>query len=623
MIIFNLLIKLNDLEEVVMKEKGILFLKKGKSFAKKFPLFFLIFNLLPLLYPMEEPVRIKEEKVVVVSRIPSSKMDTGRQVTIITREEILSSPVKTIPELLKYACGLDFQERGNFGVQADLSLRGSTFQQVLILIDGVRVNDLQTAHHNMDIPVPLESIERIEILHGNGSSLYGADAMGGVINIVTKKPEKTRLSGKFGYYDFGTFSGSTGLEIKREKFSNILSFQREASKGFMEDREFSNFSVSNKFSFDFSGGNIEILASHGDKKFGAFDFYTPGMNFPSWESTKTDILSAKLEKDFGKWTFSQSVYYRNHFDRFFLDRNRPAFYINETKNKNIGTNFLLRRGNFAIGGEFAKEFFDSSKAGNHSNFRSAIFIEKKLILLQKIFFNIGIREDFHEKYKWSLSPDISFTYFPFSFVRIRTSAGSSFRAPSYTELYYRDPVNIGNPSLKPEKGISYEFGVDTFFKNIETKFSLFQREESYLIDWVKRDGKWYAENIRGRNIRGVEIEVNTDNKYFKISLKSSFYDMREKESAKIYKYGFRIPKSQSSILLNLKSTQSLFASFQILYKRRFYEKSYILMDAKIVKKIGSLEIFLEGTNLTNKKYEDIPGVPMPGRWIGGGVLWKM
>lgn len=593
--------------------------RKIKIFAGKLFQFLLILNLFVLLYSDEKPVRVREEKVFVVSKIPSKEMEAGRQVTVIKKEEIEKLPVKTIPELLKYACGLDLQERSNFGVQADLSLRGSTFQQVLILIDGIRINDLQTAHHNMDIPIPLESIERIEILHGNGSSFYGADAMGGVINIITKKPEKTGFTTKFGYYDYQTFSGSTGFEIKREKFSNILSIQRDNSRGFMEDREFSNFSVSNKFSIN----KFEILASHGEKKFGAFDFYTPGMNFPSWELTRTDILSIQLEKDIGKWSFSQNLFFRNHFDRFVLDRNRPNFYINETSNKNIGANFLLRKGNLAIGGEFAKEFFDSSKAGNHSNFRTAIFMEKKWIFLKKIFLNLGIREDFHESYKWSFSPDISLTYFPFSSVRIRASSGFSFRAPSYTELYYKDPVNVGNPFLKPEKGISYEFGIDTFFKNLEIELSLFHRKESDLIDWVKREGKWHAENIRKRNLTGAEIEAKTENKYFKITFKSSFYNMREKERGNIYKYGYRIPKNQSSISLILNPTPSTFASLNILYKKRFDERAYALFDAKIAKRIGSFEIFFEGTNLTNEKYEDIRGVPMPGRWIGAGIQWKI
>lgn len=602
-----------------MKRKEILFRRKMGNFARKLFPFFIILNFFALLYSDEEPVRVKEEKVSVVSKIPSKEMAAGRLVTVITKEEIEKFPVKTIPELLKYACGLDLQERSNFGVQADLSLRGSTFQQVLILIDGIRMNDLQTGHHNIDIPIPLESIERIEILHGNGSSLYGADAMGGVINIVTKKPEESRLSGKFGYYDFRTFSGFTGLEIKGEKFSNILSIQRDNSRGFMEDREFSNFSVSNKFSIN----KFEILACHGEKKFGAFDFYTPEMNFPSWESTRTDVLSIQLEMDIGKWTLSQNVYYRNHFDRFVLDRNRPNFYTNETTNKNLGANFLLRKENFAIGGEFAREFFDSSKARNHSNFRTAIFMEKKWIFLKKIFLNLGIRKDFHESYKWSFSPDISLTYFPFPSLRVRAGAGSSFRAPSYTELYYKDPVNIGNPFLKPEKGISYELGIDTFFKNLGTKLSLFHRKERNLIDWVRREGKWYSENIGERDLTGAEFEAKMEDKYFKISFKSSFYNIRENKGENIYKYGYKIPKDQSSISLILKPTPSTSASFNILYKKRFHEKAYTLLDAKIAKKIGNFEIFFEGTNLTNVKYEDIKGVPMPGRWIGAGIQWKI
>ncbi len=585
-------------------------------------LIFLLF-LMPFQFFGEEPVRVKEEKILVVSKIPSEEMEIGRNVTIIKREEIEKLPVKSVSEILKYVCGLDFQERANFGIQADISLRGSTFQQVLILVDGVRVNDLQTAHHNIDIPIPLENVERIEILHGNGSSLYGADALGGVINIVTKNPEKKSFSGKFSYHDFHTVSGSTGIELKGKKISNSFSIQRDYSRGFMDDRDFSNFSIFEKLNFSLDSLNFEIKAGHGRKNFGAFDFYTPGMGFPSRESTKTDFLSINIDWKIKEFFLNQKIFYRYHFDRFILDRDRPSFYTNETENKVIGVNFVLKWRNLTLGFEGVKEDFESIKSGNHSNFRSSIFFEAKKNFSKKIIADLGIREDFHEAYGWFFSPDLSLAYILSQNLKLRFSGGLSFRAPSYTELYYKDPVNIGNPDLKPEKGETLEIGIDSYFKNFETKISLFNREEIGLIDWIKRDNKWYAENIRRRDLRGIELSTKKDFKYIIFSFKSCIFDFREKDEPQTYKYGFRVPRNITSLTMFFTPNSSLSINLQFLYKKRFYESSYLLIDAKILKRIAGIEIFLEGLNLTNERYEDIKGIPMPGRQLGIGIQWKI
>lgn len=584
--------------------------------------------LLPIIFQFflcfgEEPVRVKEERILVVSKIPTKEIEIGRSVTIVKREEIEKLSVKSVSEILKYVCGLDFQERANFGIQADISLRGSTFQQVLILVDGVRVNDLQTAHHNIDIPVPVENVERIEILHGNGSSLYGADALGGVINIITRNPERTGLLGKFSYHNFHTFSGLVGIELKGEKNFNSLSIQRDSSRGFMDDRDFSNFSIFEKFYVSSNSMDFEVKVGHGRKDFGAFDFYTPGMKFPSRESTRTDFISMNLDWKISGLYLTQKVYYRFHFDRFILDQSRPSFYTNETSNRTLGTNFILRFENFALGFEGVKEEFESLKSGDHSNIRSSIFFEAKKNFSNKLIANLGIREDFHKVYGWSFSPDLSIAYILSSNLKLRFSAGHSFRAPSYTELYYKDPVNIGNPNLKPEKGKALEIGLDSYFKNFEIKFSLFNREERELIDWIKRESKWYAENIRRRSVRGAEFSTKKDFSHFRFSFKSGFFDVKEKDEENNYKYGFRIPRNITHLTFGFIPDPSLSLNFHFLYKKRLNESSYFLMDAKIVKRIGRIEIFLEGINLTNKRYEDIKGVPMPGRWLGGGIQLKI
>ncbi|MGQ9618228.1 MAG: TonB-dependent receptor plug domain-containing protein [Candidatus Aminicenantia bacterium] len=378
-----------------------------------------------------------------------------------------------------------------------------------------------------------------------------------------------------------------------------------------------------KLSWEKASKKFTFLTSHGEKDFGAYDFYTPGMNYPSRESTRTDLVSTGYEGDFKKLQLVFHINYRSHFDRFILDKNRPGLYTNETRNRNLSSDFLLRVGDIAFGGEIAREYFTSLKSGTYSHFRSAIFGEYKKNIKKRILANFGLRLDYHSLYSSFFSPDICLTFLISNDFKIRTSMGKSFRAPSYTELYYKDPVNIGNPELKPERSSSYEFGFDYSIQKIfEAKLSLFQRDEKDLIDWIKREKKWYAENIRSRRVKGIEIDLRKKFRYAGFALKSSFFKMKENQSELIYKYSFRIPENQTTFSAEINPLHSLFLGLNFLYKKRANEKSYTPIDAKFSKRIGSFEIFLEGKNLLNVRYEEIKGVPMPGRWIGGGISVK-
>ena len=125
----------------------------------------------------QENSDLKKEVVVIGTLIPTEFSKTTRHITILTREDIMQLPVSSVSELMKYIPGIDMRERGPNGIQGDLSIRGSNFSQVVIMINGVKISDPQTAHHNMDIPVSLGEIERIEVLHGQGSCLlYTSDA---------------------------------------------------------------------------------------------------------------------------------------------------------------------------------------------------------------------------------------------------------------------------------------------------------------------------------------------------------------------------------------------------------------------------------------------------------------
>ena len=228
--------------------------------------------------------------------IPTDISKLTRKVTVLDKEEIKNIPADSISEVLNYVSGTDIQNRSLHGVQSDISIRGSTFQQTLILIDGIRVNDPQTAHHNMDLPISLNDVERIEILHGHGSSLYGSDAFGGVINIITKECEEDMTFG-FSLGQYNTRQGFLSFGRKLGKFSSRFSVEKKKSDGFRYDTHFDIFNVSDKFTFEAFDAKFDLHLGLMNKNFGAFDFYTPGKNMPSEEWTETYFVNLQALKE--------------------------------------------------------------------------------------------------------------------------------------------------------------------------------------------------------------------------------------------------------------------------------------------------------------------------------------
>lgn len=580
----------------------------------------LVFQSLPPEKWQESPVRAKEEKVVVIaSRLPQKTVCIDRDIEIIEQTELAQLPAPALSDALRYF--LDSQERGYFGVQADLSLRGSTFQQVLILVDGIRLNDLQTAHHNLNLPLPLEALERIEILHGPGSALLGADAFGGAVNFVTKNPERSGASLKTALYDFGTSSLRGQLNFRWNEISSFLSMEKNKSKGFMEDRDFDLFSSFYKISWQKGQKKLNLILAGGRKEFGAYDFYTPGMGFPSREKTETGFLTASYETTVKSARFRQVFYFRHHYDHFILDRTRPEYYTNETTNRSYGTEFSLSFNNLVVGGELSGEYFDSLKAGHHTAGRSSLFAEKRFWFNKKWQVGTGARWDYHRLYGSSFSPQLSFVYLLSGQLKLRASAGYSFRAPSYTELYYRDPVNQGNPGLKPERCLSAEIGSDLFLNRLASfHLSAFIRAERDLIDWIKSpEGKWLADNLVRRTVKGAEFRILTHGEKYNLIFWSAFYHKVAEDQNLILKYSYKIPQNLTALTLSFIPLKKTSFNVSCLYKKRFEEKGFFLLDARISRKFGSFDVYIEMKNILGARYEEVPGVAMPGRWAGAGL----
>src|SRR5260370_9666215 len=215
------------------------------------------------------------------------EVDRSVRVLPVQGEELLSN---TLVDFLRLDPSIDIRERAPNGLQADISIRGGTFGQTLILVDGQRMNDAQSGHHNMDIPLPLEAISRIEVLRGSGSTLYGSDATGGVVNIITRRPEASEFRLRTALGNFGVNQERGSLALVHGDLTEHLTFSRDFSSGFAPDRDYRNLSFTSLTHLVSPLGASDVVLSYMDHPFGADGFYGA---YNSWENTKTWFASIR------------------------------------------------------------------------------------------------------------------------------------------------------------------------------------------------------------------------------------------------------------------------------------------------------------------------------------------
>ena len=570
---------------------------------------------------------------LTASRLPTKFSDLTRQVTVIGAEEIRKMPVKSVSEILSYVSGADLQTRSPFGLQSDFSLRGTNFEQVLVLIDGVRVNDPQTGHHDFNLPLTLEDIERIEILHGAGSSVYGADAFGGVVNLVTKKTKGKNFYFDFAYRDYQAKEGLFSSTFGRENFFQRISIEKKVSSGWFKKggREVTDFDLltfSGLTQLDlrknFSSPRFSLAYGYTDRVFGAYDFYSPGKDADSREWVKTKFVSLGLESE-RKFFPQTKIYFRENYDRF-IYKYSLNYGINEHTSRIFGIDsFLQFSGNFLLGSEVLGENIESTKLGNHQDGRWSLYMEYRDDFAKKLTFTSGLRADIYSRYGKIFSPSLSAGYFLKPGIKLLFSFGKSYRVPSYTELYYEDPANQGNPELKPEEAFTWEGGLNYQRKNTQFNLVLFQREQKETIDWGRYSllEKWQVRNLGNLKFSGGETEVKIRTSLLESKFRYSYLSaVSHVPLGYQSKYALRYPEHLFSCEFTFLPVFGLRINLNGTYKKRYQEDGYFLFNSRLSRKFGLTTFYLDGLNLLNTKYEEIIGVPQPGRWLGIGINWS-
>ena len=565
----------------------------------------------------------RHDSIVVTGTFEPLPLEEADRAVRIFDVSSLYLLANSFTDLLQLDSSVDLRQRAPNGVQADISIRGGTFGQTLVLLNGMRLNDSQSGHHNLDLPVPIESVSKIELLKGLGSTFYGSDAVGGVVNVITKVPESSELR-------LRTAVGNWGVNQQRASYTTLFgnisqqfSFSRDFSTGFRENRDYRNLSVASSTHATSRLGATDLLLAHNDRPFGADQFYG---NFNSWERTKGWFASIK--QDFGSKT-EAAFAFRRHTDLFVLYRDRPQAFTNRhavesfegalRRNETLGANTR-----FHYGAEGYRDSIISNNLGTHSRARGAAYAALDIRSLRRWSFSIGAREEVFRNLQGQFVPSASAGVWLSQALKLRMSVSRAFRLPTYTDLYYSDPATRGFPGLRPERAWNYEAGLDWNVRGrVRGDATVFHRREQDGIDYVRNsvNDVWRATNFQRLQFTGVEASVAaTLRRTQQIDFRyTGLHGGRDQLAGIFSRYVFNYA-SQSAVA----SWQGLLpggltARTRIGSIQRYARDLYALWDFYFARSRGRIHPFVQFTNLTNARYEEILGVAMPGRGVVAGV----
>jgi len=585
-----------------------------------------------LLWPAAALAQDNFRQTVVVTGAarPVELGSVSRTMTILTREQIERLPVQSVADLLRLAASVDVRMRGVHGAQSDFAVRGANFGQVLVLVDGVRLNDAQSGHHNGDVPVPLDAVERIEVLYGPGSSLLGADAFAGTINVITRRAVESPSLGVQGG-SFGIASGRGQAGFQRGAVRESLAVSADRSSGFMYDRDYRTTIIRSRTAL---GAATNISIAYLGKEFGANNFY--GGNAPSREWTNQTLVAADHRfADVGGWSTVASASYRTHGDRFLFNQLQPQLSDNRHRTHAGLAGFSGARrvgdvGTLTAGIESGGDWIRSTNLGDHSTARVSGFGEWRQEIGTRTQVDGTLRVDRYSEFGTSWNPSGGIGWWAFSMLRLRASAGRAFRVPTFTERYYSDPANLAREEVGPETAWAGEGGADLLITGgWIVQATIFARADGDVIDWLRPTSadRWRTYNIRDVDTRGVELGVR---KTFTggpmILAEYTALDVDAAAVNQLSKYVLDYAPHSFIAAAAIPLPARFSVAPRVEYRRRSRTTGtfdYVLLDARIGKRLNQrFELYVDGSNLLDEKYQEIAGVAMPGATVAVSLAIK-
>jgi len=577
------------------------------------------------------------EVTIVENRISTALSKVSQNIQVIHKADIMATPARSLQEVLSFASGVDVRQRGPGGAQADISIRGGSFEQTLVLLNGIKLSDPQTSHHIMNIPLPLAAIDRIDVLKGAGSRIFGQNAFSGAINLVTKIPDSLKVEAQFYMGDFQTLGTSLYASLPAGRYKQTISFSADRSNGHRAGADFSV--LSGFYESEFMGGlhgKFKILTGYSARDFGAFGYYTDTVKFKSpWESTSTMLGSVSYEYQRVGLKFSSRAYWRQNNDEFRLKKSVPSFYTNlhttDVLALELNSSFQSKYGTTGMGVEGRREKINSTNLGQRERSLMGIFIEQRVRVAQKVDFRGGMYSNYYDEYGWKHFPGAELGYQLTNRSRLYANWGKSFRIPSYTELFYQDPNNSSNPLLKPEEAVTYELGYLYNRGATQSSLSWFARNSDNMIDYYKDSslnaGKWTPRNISKVDLTGIEFtlrhRMQWGDKFLRATSAGFNYHYLDATapSDTNSRYALTAIRHQWIGDLQFLVLNSVRFTVKGRYISRITLDPYWLWDVKADLSIKqNWNFFTEVTNISNTKYTEAGFVVMPGRWMKAGLL---
>lgn len=617
-------------------------------------------------------VPVLEPVLISTSAQQQRIRETGRNISVLTREDIKNIPANSLDELLRFVPGIEVQQRGPQGSQSDLIIRGGTFQQVLVVIDGMRANEPLTGHFNAYIPIHLEEIERIEVIKGAAAAIFGPDAVGGVVHVITKaftqnfgtKTKSAAASVQGGQY--GLFNGRIALSSSNKKSYVSGGLQQNKAKGMQMrgttgyfDNDLANISYARKLN---DAWRLMVRASADRRDFNAQNFYTSFLSDTAREKVSSTWQQLALTRTSEKSTFSIMANARQLKDIYSF---RPVSIANQNNTNLFNADlrhtvrFKWQQAKFTSGMQVFNKQITSNDRGNHKHLHTGIYANLQHQLLNKLFLTEGIRADWDQSYKWALIPQLNLAYTG-TMATIRASISKGIRDADFTERYnnFNKPLvtggSIGNPALEAERSLNMEIGADLFLdKPVQLHATLFQRNQSSLIDWattayanmpirnnlVPTGIYALASNIANVDTRGAELDLSGDHHWGKET------KMRWNSGITVLKStgkGNSLPSfylsSHARLLWNSNmriSNKFGAVSMGTVYKKRNKQTAnainanispeYFTVNLRIEKYLFKKKagLMVQIDNLTDVAYSDLLGSIMPGRWMQLGIWVRL
>ena len=571
------------------------------------------------------------------------------QTPLFDRKAQAAAPVQTLESALRLAPSVDIRERGGKGMQADIFIRGGSFDQTMVLLNGIDFTDARTGHQSHSLPVDIDCISAVDLLDG----VPGVGAFAGAVNIRTAplKPTYLRFEGAGGQhgYAYANLSGA----VTSGRFSLLAAGSYRRSDGYRHNTDFANYNAFVRATYEAPrAGFFDLQAGYQNRTFGSNGFYA-AYNPDQWEATSTALASLRWLKQAGRFSFGASASYRKNFDRYDWTRGTA---MNRHNTDNVGArlwaDYDWRAGTTSLGGDYAFNHIYSTNLGEalsrphgryaHAKARSTGNLWLRHAKQWRRFdlaASAGISlTSYGTSALWSLSGG----YTPAAGLHLGIGAFQSMRLPTFTDLYYTSPAQINNLDLTPEKAVTYLFDAGYMKNSWRLSLQTYYRAGRDIIDWVWREDmgdKLHSEQTSRLDTYGIELSggytvadgflrrvtlsygyITTD-RNSDIIAKGAMDYMRHKAALAVEVHFLR--RMSLALTASVYDRNGSYTHYPVpgdpsLSEVRDYEP-YFLLDGRLQWEKGICWLYVDATNITDSRYCDLGGIPLPGAWVTAGV----